>query len=118
MKKTGWPSDPSLYDTDKDGKITVFELAARFAKKRQGRGVEPQDRADAAKLLKLYDKNKNGFIDLNELVADRSAVGLLSEDVFLEFDSDANQKMSRMEVATYLSQQRRADEKKRPDPFR
>ncbi|MBC8354228.1 MAG: hypothetical protein H8E66_19720 [Planctomycetes bacterium] len=118
MEKTGWPSDPALFDTDKDGKITVFEVAARFAKKRQDRGVEQEDRFEAARLLKLYDKNKNSFIDLNELVADRSAVGLLSEDVFLEFDSDTNQKMSRMEIATYLSHQRRKKDKKAKDPFR
>lgn len=117
MEKTGWPQDPSLYDTNKDGKITVFELARRFAEKRQSRGVEQEDRFEAAKLLKLYDKNKNGFIDLNELVADRSAVGLLDEDIFLDFDSDTNQKMSRMEIATYLSDRRRKAEKKK-DAFR
>lgn len=118
MEKTGWPSDPSLFDTDLDGKITVFEVAARFAQKRQDRGVEQEDRFAAGEMLKLYDKNKNGYIDLNELVADRSAVGLLNEDIFLEFDSDTNQKMSRMEIATYLSQERRKNgNHKKLDPF-
>jgi len=118
MKKTGWPSDPALYDIDKDGKITVFELAARFARKRKERGVEQQDREAAAKLISRYDKNKNGFIDLNELVADRSNVGILNEDVFVEYDSDANQMMSRMEVATYLAHQRKENKEKKPDAIR
>ncbi len=106
-EKTGWPKDPASFDADKNGLITVFEISVRFAKNRKERGVEPEDREAAGELINRYDKNRNGFIDLHELVVDRSAVGVLNEDVFLEFDSDTNQRMSRMEIATYIASERR-----------
>jgi len=93
--------------------MTVFELAARFAHNRHERGVEQQDRAAAAKLIARYDKNKNGSIDVKELLNDRAEVGIVDIDLFLDFDSDLNERMSRMEVATYLAHLRKKQEKER-----
>ena len=49
IEQTGWPKDPASFDTGQDDKITVFEIALRFAKNRKERGVEQQDRYDIQK---------------------------------------------------------------------
>ena len=57
----------------------------------------------------------SGSIDVNELLIDREGVAILDTDLFVQFDSDDNERLTRMEVATYLAQLRRKKEKREPD---
>jgi len=114
IKAGGWPKDPDAFDTNNDGVLTVLELATRFAHNRRERGVEQQDRVAAAKLIARYDKDRNGSIDLNELLVEREGVAIFDTELFVQFDSDDNERLSRMEVATYLARLRKNKEKK-PD---
>lgn len=107
----GYPKDPESFDANGDGFLTLFEFAARYAKNRTERGVEPEDLVAASKLIARYDRNKNGLIDLSELLEERADVGVLDADLFLQFDTDENDKMKRMEVAAYLAAQRKKKSK-------
>ena len=46
LEKYGWPSKPERFDTNSDGRLSLFEVAARLSgarRERQGRGVFSTD---------------------------------------------------------------------------
>lgn len=106
LAKGGEFPDPSGFDADRDARATVFELAVAFAKRRQQEKIEPQDRLAAAKLITRYDTNRNGSVDLNELLTERHEVGVFDADSFIQFDVNDDQLLSRLEVAAFLARQR------------
>ena len=104
------PRDGALHDDDKDGALTIMELATLLAKHRQTSGMSKSDlmsarqmieRADIDRDGKLnkeeqgifvddnvgqYDSNRDGFVTQSEIEANFSAArkdkGYLDEDLF------------------------------------
>jgi Ca2+-binding EF-hand superfamily protein len=126
MREGGWPADPSEFDADKNGRLTVAEIATQFAKSKAERGITDADQQYAGRLLLLYDRNNNNLIEVDEVIqAQRTAAGQQPANTkitpltilsFVHFDEDRDQRLSKGEVATLLAQQRKEqdDEKKAP----
>ena len=99
----GWPRPPEDFDTDKNGVITIAELAVQFAFRRSMRremGIEAVDQTEALRLRDQYDSNKDGM-----LAADEWAAASLPRDG-KEFDEDGDKRLSLMELATLLAKHR------------
>lgn len=60
IREGGWPKEPQEFDTDKNGTITLKEIAAHFAFKNEMRasiGIEPFDQVRAVQVMQYYDKD-------------------------------------------------------------
>jgi Ca2+-binding EF-hand superfamily protein len=102
IERGGWPKDWVTFDSNEDRVVTSFELAAGFARKQRALGVTRPLLDQAAEVIRRYDRNRNGEIDLSELLEHRADVGVLDADGFLEIDTDGNQKISKVELATHF----------------
>tara|TARA_R110002049_G_scaffold4601_5_gene32232 strand:- start:322757 stop:323893 length:1137 start_codon:yes stop_codon:yes gene_type:complete len=100
----GWPSDPDEFDKNRDGVITLGEVANRFsfmAGLRREMGIEQVDQVTAIRTVRKFDKNKDQNLDAEEQAG--AFLPLAAKD----FDEDDNGKLSIMEIATMLAKHRR-----------
>jgi Ca2+-binding EF-hand superfamily protein len=117
MAQRGWPENPAEFDADKDGKLTVQEIATQFAQSKAQRGVTDADQQTAGRLILLYDKNNNSLIDIDEVIEARRPGALaqptdnagvsLTILAFVRFDEDHDQRLSKVEMAKLLAQRRK-----------
>ena len=101
----GWPDQPEEFDTNKDGIISLTEMAAQFAFKRGLRremGIEMVDQTAAIKIVNQYDTDSD-----KKLTADEWAAAELPRDGTLH-DDDGDGALTIMEVATLLAKHRRS----------
>jgi Ca2+-binding EF-hand superfamily protein len=117
MTQGGWPENPGEFDADQDGKLTVQEIATQFAKSKAQRGITDADQQSAERLVLLYDKNNNNLIDIDEVI-EAQRPGALAQPrdgqgvsltilAFVRFDEDHDQRLSKVEMATFLAQRRK-----------
>lgn len=117
MRDGGWPKDPAEFDADKNGRLTIAEVATQFAKSKAERGITDADQQNAGRLLLRYDRNNNNLIEVDEVIEAQRAAGpqqaadaknapltILS---FVHFDEDRDQRLSKSEIATLLAQRRK-----------
>ncbi|WP_372717772.1 hypothetical protein [Novipirellula sp.] len=100
----GWPPDPSKFDKDADGIITVSEIAEQFAFNRELRrelGIEAVDNMSAIKVIKKFDKDGDQNLDAKEL----AAAGLPLDA--RGHDDNGDGKLNNMELAILFSKHRR-----------
>jgi hypothetical protein len=109
-----WPEFPDKYDTDKNKRLTRFELEARIAEERRERGVDPEDEALAQAQILRYDKNRNGQIDDFEIEGRPKGdpQDVVTIDVLVSYDLDFDQRLTRKELAVFYAQQRDQQGKK------
>jgi Ca2+-binding EF-hand superfamily protein len=65
----GWPTEPKEFDTDKNGTITLKEIAAHFAAQNEMRasiGIEPFDQVRAIQVMKYFDKDGDQQLNAEE----------------------------------------------------
>jgi Ca2+-binding EF-hand superfamily protein len=117
VRDGGWPKDPAEFDADKNGRLTVAEIATQFAKSKAQRGITDEDQQNAGRLVLLYDRNNNSLIEIDEVIeAQRVGSPQQSDDArnvpltilaFVHFDEDHDQRLSKSEIATLLAQRRK-----------
>jgi Ca2+-binding EF-hand superfamily protein len=124
MREAGWPKDPAEFDIDKNGRLTIAEIATQFARSKAERGITDADQQQAGRILLLYDRNNNNLIEVDEVIqAQRTAPTQQPDDFknapltilsFVHFDEDRDQRLSKGEIATLLAQRRKElDEQKK-----
>ena len=106
IERGGWPRDWQTFDANEDGELTSFELSARFAAKQRSLGVDRTALNKAEELIRRYDRNRNGLVDIQELLEFRADVGALDTDTFVRLDTDGNQKLSKVELAVRFANER------------
>jgi Ca2+-binding EF-hand superfamily protein len=65
----GWPSNPEKFDTDRDGNISLTEMAVQFAFNRGYRrevGIQGVDQTEAIRLRNQFDQDKDGKLAPDE----------------------------------------------------
>lgn len=119
MRDGGWPKDVAEFDTDKNSRLTIAEIATQFAKTKAERGITDADQQNAARVLLLYDRNNNNLVEVDEVIEaqrltrpeqgpDKNVpLTILS---FVHFDEDRDQRLSKAEIATLLAQRRKEKE--------
>jgi Ca2+-binding EF-hand superfamily protein len=117
MLAGGWPKDPTEFDADKNGRLTIAEIATQFAKSKAQRGITDADLQNAGRLVLLYDRNNNNLIEVSEVIeAQRASAPQQPDDVrnvpltilaFVHFDEDHDQRLSKAEISTLLAQRRK-----------
>lgn len=99
-----WPPDPSEFDKDEDGIITLAEIAKQFAFKRGLRrelGIEAVDNMSSVNSIKKFDVDGDRLLDSQEW----AAAGLPLEGK--SHDSDGDGKLSQMELSILFAKHRR-----------
>lgn len=99
----GWPDEPDEFDKNSDGIITLGEMAARFsfmAGYRREMGIEQVDQVTAIRMVRQFDKDKDGKLSGEE-----------QEGAFLplsprSFDENDDGGLEIIEVATMLAKYR------------
>ncbi|MEQ8790527.1 MAG: hypothetical protein RIC55_29795 [Pirellulaceae bacterium] len=109
-----WPEFPDQYDADKNMRLTRFELEARIAEERRKRGVAPEDEEQAQAQILRYDKNGNLQIEAYEVEGrpPGDPQDIVTIDVFVSYDLDFDQRLTRKELAVLFAQQREQQGKK------
>ncbi|MBC8351253.1 MAG: EF-hand domain-containing protein [Planctomycetes bacterium] len=102
IERGRWPKEWETFDANEDGFLTAFELAARFAAKQRTLGVDRRTIDKAEALIRSYDRNRNGQVDMQEMLEFRADVGAIDTDTFLRLDTDGNQKLTKVELAVYF----------------
>ena len=100
----GWPSDPEEFDTNKDGVITLAEIAKRFAYMgglRREMGIEQVDQVTAIRTVRKFDTDKDQKLDKDE------QAGAFLPLPVKDFDENDDGKLGIMEIATMLAKHRR-----------
>ncbi|MDV6034208.1 MAG: hypothetical protein F9B45_29765 [Phycisphaera sp. RhM] len=100
----GWPSEPEEFDTDKDGVITLAEIAKRFAYMgglRREMGIEQVDQVTAIRTVRKLDTNRDQKLDKDE------QAGAFLPLPVKDFDENDDGKLGIMEIATMLAKHRR-----------
>ncbi len=100
----GWPSEPEQFDTNRDGVITLSEMAARFAFMaglRREMGIEQVDQVTAIRLMRKFDQSKDKMLDAEE------QKGAFLPLPAADFDENRDDKLEIMEVASMLAKYRR-----------
>jgi Ca2+-binding EF-hand superfamily protein len=100
----GWPSDPEEFDADRDGNISLGEIAKRFAYMaglRREMGIEQVDQVTAIRTVRKFDQDKDQ--QLSEDEQSGAFLPLPAKD----FDEDNDGRLSIMEIATMLAKNRR-----------
>ncbi len=111
----GWPAEPSDYDQNGDGTLTVKEMAVRFALNRGLRremGIESIDQTGAIQLVRRFDTDND-----KKLNPDEQAKAPLPKPG-KDFDEDEDGKLGIMELATMLAKHRRDAGLSKPDTFK
>ncbi|MDV6032753.1 MAG: hypothetical protein F9B45_22235 [Phycisphaera sp. RhM] len=101
----GWPADVDEYDRNKNGVISLQEIAAQLAFERGLRvelGVMGVDHGGAIKLVNRFDKNSDQQLDAGEL----EEAGIAGEAS--SFDNDRDGEMSRTELGVMLAHRRKS----------
>ena len=100
----GWPSEPDEFDANKDGVISLAEMAKRFAYMaglRREMGIEQVDQVTAIRTVRKYDTDKDQKLDKDE------QKGAFLPLPVKDFDEDEDGKVGIMEIATMLAKHRR-----------
>ena len=69
IRDGGWPKQPAEFDTDKNGSISLMEIAGTFAARRDMRstvGVLPFDQTRAIRFMAAHDLDGNGQLSSQE----------------------------------------------------
>ncbi len=115
IEQSGWPSDPSEYDANKDGVLTMREMAVQFAFNRGLRrqmGIEAVDNVGATRLINRFDTDNDKKLS----AAERADAPLpLSGD---SFDDDGDGNLGQMELATLLAKHRQDSGLTKPDTIK
>jgi Ca2+-binding EF-hand superfamily protein len=102
-----WPEFPERHDLDKNKRLSRFELEVLMARQRNERGVSAEDIAAAARLIKRYDKNGNGYIDSDETEGELppgvTPQTRVTADTFVDFDDNTDLRLGRNETAEFLA---------------
>ncbi|PAY20471.1 hypothetical protein CKO51_05290 [Rhodopirellula sp. SM50] len=100
----GWPSEPEEFDTNKDGVITLAEIAKRFAYMgglRREMGIEQVDQVTAIRTVRKLDTDRDQKLDNDEQAG--AFLPLPAKD----YDENDDGKLGIMEIATMLAKHRR-----------
>ncbi len=64
-----WPKSGRSDDINRDGRLTHLEIAIHFAAQRKENDVKQIDRTVVTRAMQMYDKNRNGQIDPDEITS-------------------------------------------------
>src|SRR5687768_6512748 len=69
MRELPWPEPAAQFDVNKDGRLTVLEIAIQFAYRRAEAGVTRVDQNAAGRFIQRYDQNDDKELDAEEMKA-------------------------------------------------